>query len=68
MAKAGKGRGRKAATGRTLVRFSARLFQDQIDTMEQYELEKGVTPTLFIRNALDAEIERLGLKEGKHGR
>jgi hypothetical protein len=64
-----RGKGRPAGKAeRELARFSARIFQDQLDALEQYERDHGVTPTRFIRDAIDTELDRRGVKRGKAAR
>ncbi len=68
MAKArSKGKGTKGVD-RELVRFSARIFRDQLDALERHERETGVPATRMVRDAIDAELARRGIKHDKGAR
>ena len=53
------------ATDRELVRFSARIFKDQLDALEQNERDTGVPATRVVRDAIDSELAARGIKVGR---
>ena len=50
------------ATDRELVRFSARIFKDQLDALEQHERDTGVPATRVVRDAIDRELAARGIR------